>query len=127
MDWLPYLTQLSRRPAALKYTGIYPMLPDLVQEFLSDCDYRAKKEALRVLARLTDESSFEQAAGALEAALEHGARDAESIRAMFSRLNDKCPDLAPLNLPASVPEAPPMKINMGKYDSLLNGGGSVED
>jgi len=21
MDWLPYLTQLSRRPAALKYTG----------------------------------------------------------------------------------------------------------
>jgi len=46
---------------------------------------------------------------------------------MFSRLNDKCPDLAPLNLPASVPEAPPMKINMSKYDSLLNGGGSVED
>jgi hypothetical protein len=32
MDWLPYLTQLSRRPAALKYTGIYPMLPQEVHE-----------------------------------------------------------------------------------------------
>ncbi|MGI6709589.1 conserved hypothetical protein [anaerobic digester metagenome] len=52
MDWLPYLTQLSRRPAALKYTGIYPMLPDPVREFLSSCDYQAKKEVLRVLARL---------------------------------------------------------------------------
>ncbi len=127
MDWLPYLTQLSRRPAALKYTGIYPMLPDLVQDFLNDCDYQTKKEALRVLARLTDESSFEQAAGALEAAFERGVRDAESIKAMFSRLNDQCPDMAPLNLPASVPEAPPMKVNMDKYDSLLNGGGNVEN
>jgi len=27
MDWLPYLTQLSRYPRALKYTGIYQMLP----------------------------------------------------------------------------------------------------
>ncbi|MFY9385667.1 MAG: hypothetical protein WAQ10_07845, partial [Dethiobacteria bacterium] len=42
----------SRRPAALKYTGIYPMLPDPVREFLSSCDYQAKKEVLRVLARL---------------------------------------------------------------------------
>jgi len=80
MDWLPYLTQLARRPAALKYTGIYPMLPDPVQEFLSSCDYQAKKEVLRVLARLTKESSFEQATEALVAALEHGACDADSIR-----------------------------------------------
>jgi hypothetical protein len=34
MDWLPYLMQLSRRRAALKYTGIYPMLPQEVQAFL---------------------------------------------------------------------------------------------
>lgn len=60
MDWLPYLTQLSRRPAALKYTGIYPMLPDPVQEFLNACDYQTKKETLRILARLTEESSFEK-------------------------------------------------------------------
>jgi hypothetical protein len=31
MDWLPYLTKLSRRPAALSNTGIYPLLPDPVR------------------------------------------------------------------------------------------------
>lgn len=38
MDWLPYLTQLSRRQATLKYTGIYPLLPDSLWEYLSVCD-----------------------------------------------------------------------------------------
>jgi transposase len=128
MDWLPYLTQLSRRPAALKYTGIYPLLPDPVQEFLSACDYQAKKEALRVLARLTEESSFEQATGALVAALEHGACDADSIRAMFSRLNNGYPSLDPLALQASVPEVPPSRVNVGEYDRLfLQGGGPREN
>lgn len=33
MDWLPYLNQLARRPAALKYTGIYDLLPSTVRFF----------------------------------------------------------------------------------------------
>jgi hypothetical protein len=128
MDWLPYLTQLSRRPAALKYTGIYPMLPDPVREFLSSCDYQAKKEVLRVLARLTEESSFEQATGALVAALERGACDADSIRAIFNRLNTSYPSLGPLALPANVLEMPPSKVNVGEYDRLfLQGGGRREN
>jgi hypothetical protein len=28
MDWLPYLSQLSRRLTTLKYTPIYDILPD---------------------------------------------------------------------------------------------------
>jgi len=36
MQWLPYLTQLSRCPGALKYIGIYQMLPDPIQEYLFD-------------------------------------------------------------------------------------------
>lgn len=128
MDWLPYLTQLSRRPAALKYTGIYPMLPDPVQEFLNACDYQTKKETLRILARLTEESSFEKATAALKAALEHGAGDADSIKAMFSRLNSECLNLDPLILPTSVPEMPPAKVNISQYDRLfLKGGGTHEN
>ncbi|MGB4618408.1 MAG: IS21 family transposase [Dethiobacteria bacterium] len=127
MDWLPYLTQLSRRPAALKYTGIYPMLPEPVQEFLNTCDYEAKKETLKVLARLSIESGFEKAAEALQAALEHGARDAESIKAVFSRLNSEILNLDPLVLPASVPEMPPVKVNVDKYDRLFLKGAPVHE
>lgn len=60
MDWFPYLTQLSRRSAALKYTGIYPMLPEKVQEFLDTCGYQAKKDTLKVLARLSEEKQLQQ-------------------------------------------------------------------
>ena len=115
MDWLPYLTQLSRRPAALKYTGIYPMLPEPVQEFLNTCDYQTKRETLKVLARLSIESGFEKAAEALQAALEHGACDIESIKAMFSRLNSEILNLDPIVLSASVPEMPPVKVNVDNY------------
>jgi transposase len=43
MNWLPYLTQLSRRPMALKYSGIYKLLPEPVQLFFDSCGYQVKK------------------------------------------------------------------------------------
>jgi len=63
MEWLPYLTQSSRRPAASKYTGIYPMLSKDLQEFLDSCNYQAKKETLRILAKLSERDSFSKAGG----------------------------------------------------------------
>jgi len=38
MDWIPYLQQLSRKPAALKYTGIYQLLPNQVTDWLDRKD-----------------------------------------------------------------------------------------
>jgi hypothetical protein len=128
MDWLPYLTQLSRRPAALKYTGIYPMLPEPIQDFLENCDYPSKKETLTVLAKLSETNGFNKATEALLVALEHGVSDADSIIAMFSRLNSEILDLDPLVLPASVPGMPQVQANVGEYDRLfLNGGGTHEN
>lgn len=125
MDWLPYLTQLSRRPAALKYTGIYPMLPEPIQDFLSSCDYPCKKETLKVLAKLSEASGFNKATEALLAALEHGVSDADSIKAVFSRLNSEVLNLDPLILPATVPDMPTVKPNVENYDRLfLERGGS---
>jgi len=53
MKWLPYLTQLSRSPNALKYTGIYPMLPETLKDYLSRCNRSDKGKILRVIAALT--------------------------------------------------------------------------
>jgi len=127
MDWLPYLTQLSRRPAALKYTGIFPMLPEPIQDFLSTCDYQTKKEALKVLARLSVESGFEKAAKALQAAVMHGACDADSIMAMFSRLNSQTLNLDPVVLPVDAPEMPPIKVSVDSYDRLFLKGGGIHE
>ena len=122
MDWLPYLTQLSRRPAALKYSGIYPMLPGPLQGFLGSCDHPSKKAALTVLAELSETSGFSKATEALLAALEYGASDADSIKAMFSRINGEVLNLAPLILPANVPDLPKVDANVADYDRLFLGG-----
>lgn len=128
MDWLPYLTQLSRRPAALKYTGIYPMLPKPVQDFLGTCDYETKKETLKVLAMLSAHSGFEKAAEAVQAALEYSVYDAESVKAIFNRLNSDILVLDPPALAADVPQIPSTKVDMGSYDRLfLRVGGSHEN
>lgn len=39
MQWLPYLNQLARRPGALKYTGIYQMLPYPLKEYMESYLY----------------------------------------------------------------------------------------
>jgi len=95
------------------------MLPQEVQVFLDSCSYQAKKETLRVLAQLSEKSSFSKAAEAVRSVILHGARDADSIVAMFNRLNGDITDLAPMVLPASVPEMPSVKPNLSGYDHML--------
>lgn len=100
------------------------MLPEPVQEFLNTCDYATKRETLKVLARLSIQSGFEKAAEAVQTALEHGAFDVESIKAIFSRLNNEILNLDPPVLPTSVPKMPPAKVDVGCYDRLFLKGGS---
>ena len=50
MQWLPYLSQLARRPGALKYTGIYHMLPQPVKEYMEDLSKQEKGKVLKAIA-----------------------------------------------------------------------------
>jgi len=127
MNWLPYLTQLARRPAALKYSGIYKLLPEPVKLFFDACDYQTRKAALCTLARLSEESSFEKATDALNKAVEHGADDPDSIIATFNRQNSAILELAPLSLPHSVPQLPQMLFNASCYDRLFLEGGRPDE
>lgn len=44
MQWLPYLKQLSFRPRALKYSGIYDMMPNTMQEYINKSSHEEKKK-----------------------------------------------------------------------------------
>ena len=98
MDWLPYLSQLAKRPAALKYTGIYTMLPQEVQQFLDSCTHPVRKETLKVLADLTHRSDFGKATQAVKAIVSLGVNDVDSVMAAFNRLNGDLIDLDPTAL-----------------------------
>lgn len=124
MDWIPYLQQLSRKPAALKYTGIYRLLPNQVTDWLDEKDNSGRGKALKLLHDLTSKSSFSVAVNALQTALDYNSDDPESIIAVHTKLISNIPELPPVTLPPSVTEVLAVKPDITQYDkAFMNAGG----
>ena len=119
MDWIPYLQQLSRKPAALKYTGIYQLLPNQVTDWLDRKDNPGRGKALKLLHDLTCKSSFPIAVDALQTALDYNSSDPESIVAIHAALISDIPELPPVTLPPSVTEVFTAKPDITQYDQVF--------
>jgi len=122
MDWIPYLRQLSRYPAALKYSGIYSMLPDPVQGWLDLCSRQERGKALKLLAELTENSDFATAAEAFRQSVLYDAFDLDSVTALHSRMTTVLPSLESIVLPSSVPKLRQLPSDVKRYDRMLKGG-----
>ena len=123
MQWLPYLSQLSRRPGALKYTGIYHMLPQPVKEYMEDLSKQDKGKVLKTIAELTQKNSFEKAVETVSIALSYGAADVDSLINLHSRLHEKVLQLEPIRLPEHVPQLKRYEPNLTAYDKSLGKAG----
>lgn len=123
MQWLPYLTQLSRRPNALKYTGIYSMLPPSIKAYLEGCNQSHKGKALGMLAALTEKNGFTGAVRSVDQALKYGVTDIDSLLNLHHRLYDKFPEMAPLHLEGSFPELLRVNPDLAAYDAGLEKAG----
>jgi transposase len=123
MQWLPYLTQLSRYPGALKYTGIYQMLPDPVQEYLEKCTKSEKGKLLRAIATLTEKSGFEKAVETIGAALSYAVTDIDSLHNLHNRLHAKVVQFDPVKLQAYVPQLKRYVPDFAAYDKNLGEAG----
>ena len=121
MDWLPYLTQLARCPGALKYSGIYAMLPDPVQSYLEGIGKSERGKILRALATLCEDSSFEQALRTIEQALDRGVKDIDSLVALHQRLTGVVPPLPNVRLPEGLPQMAAFHFDAKAYDAALYG------
>jgi len=121
MDWLPYLKQLSIRPRALKYSGIYDMMPPSMRHFLESCSNTEIGKVLKALAELTDRSGFESALGTVEQALCYGATNADSIKNLYRRIYTDVPELPPM--PVVLPDVEKMTVDLADYDTFLPKGG----
>lgn len=118
MDWLPYLSQLSRKPKALKYTGAYNLLPEDVRGWIDVISPQEKSAALKMLADITKKSGFNVAVNSLEIALSCGVNDFESIMSTYRSIVNKIPALPRICLPTDVPELGKVDIDCKKYDRL---------
>ncbi len=119
MQWLPYLTQLSRSPNALKYTGIYPMLPDSLKTYLDQCGRSDKGKILRVIAALTARNGFEGALATVDNALKYAATDIDSLINLHNRIYGHTPEMTPMHLAGNIPELRRVTPNLAAYDARL--------
>lgn len=126
MQWLPYLTQLSRSPGALKYTGIYQMLPESLQGYLEKCSKSDKGKVLQVIARLAKESNFEKAIETVEHALKYDTTDADSLISLHNRIYKNAVELPPIRLAGNIPELTRVTPDLAAYDAGLTKAG-VQD
>lgn len=125
MNWIPYLKQLSKRPRALKYTGIYEMMPLTMQELLGRCTNTEIGSVLKVLAVLTEKSGFESAVNTVNNAAAYGISDAESLKNIHRKLYSDTPELPPMPLGSGIPKLDQMPANLIAYDIFLKKGGII--
>lgn len=125
MDWLPYLRQLSIRPRALKYSGIYDMMPSAMKQFLEGCSNTETGKVLKVLAELTDRTGFDSALNTVNQALCYGASDADSLQNLYRRIYADLPELPPMTHGPEIPDVGQMSASIIDYDVFLRKGGAV--
>ena len=125
MDWLPYLRTLSFRPRALKYSGIYDMMPSTMKQFLNVCSNAETGKVLKVLAELTDRSGFDSALNTINQALCYGTSDADSLKNLYRRIYAEVPELPPMSLDPGIPNVGQMETNLVSYDAFLRKEGTV--
>lgn len=126
MKWIPYLTQLARTPGALKYSGIYQMLPEPVRDYLDKQTKSDKGKVLHVIALLTEKSGFESAVESVENALLYEVKDIDSLKNLHSRLFGNVVTISPIKLSNTVPELEKVTPNLLEYDSILRKVGENE-
>lgn len=123
MNWIPYLKQLSRKPLALKYSGVYELMPCNMKQFIETCSGSDLSQMLKAISELTERTGFESALHTINQALLFGANDIESLKNLYRRLYADVPELPPMELRDHVPALSPMNTNLQAYDALLEKGG----
>jgi hypothetical protein len=121
MFWGPYLDVLAKRPAALKYSGFYEGLPEVVQKFLSGCDMPGKKQILSAVSDATREEGIEKSVSALSDALSFSPKDSDSFVSAYGFvLNGSLP--VPKNeVPAHLPPLIEYELDFKAYGNLMGG------
>ena len=125
MQWVPYLEQLAKRPRAIKYSGIYEMLPEEVRSFLDTAGGEQASSILFMLAKMTQQTSWENAITTVSCAIANTAYDPDSLQALHRRLFMNLPELPPLEQTDHLPQITVWMPDLKAYDiAVMKEGGS---
>jgi len=119
MNWLPYLECIAKKPRSLRNSGIFPMLPETMRDYLNTCKNSDTGQILKMLCELTRNTGFESALNTVDQAIQYSAKDPDSLKALYRRLYSDIPELPAitnLTVPANIVQFP---VNLKDYDELL--------
>lgn len=125
MEWLPYLTAISRKPRSLFNSGIYDMMPENMQRYMKSCGSTDRGAILKVLAELTGRTGFDSALQTVNQALLYQVRDPDSLKNLYRRLYADVPELPPMPFQSGVPALEQMPVDLASYDLFLQKGGAA--
>ena len=98
-------------------------MPGIMKEYLDQCDYERKKQSLKLLSRMTITTGFDTAIEAFEEGIKLGAKDPDSIWAVYCRLTTGTLPEPEVKLPNTVPELKKYTPDIKIYDELFVPGG----
>lgn len=117
IHWVDFIDVMKTRPRALKYSGIYGLLPTNWQTYLESCDNAELKESLGILRMimLTDDLAF--AKKVMDAADKHTAISSQSLYLAYRRLKENVNTFC--GSMAVAKDLPPYQVSIDAYDSLI--------
>jgi hypothetical protein len=104
----------------LKYTGFYQELPSIWKEYFENCDYKEKKDSLKLLVKILREKDIDTAVYILKQNKEKENCNAETLYMSYRTLIQKEP--SPLPQKENIPKLTPYTTNFEEYDSLVGDG-----
>lgn len=125
MDWIPYLTSISRKPRSLFNSGLTDLMPDNMNHYLRLCSSSDRGMILKVIAELTRRTGFESALQTVDQALLYQVKDPDSLKNLYRRLYTDVPELPPMPHKEGMPQIIQMPVDLSSYDEFLKMGGAA--
>jgi hypothetical protein len=116
---IDFIDVLSVRPNALKYSGVYHLLPASWQEYLSNSSKEDYKQVFRVLKMILLEGDLDYADCVLKEAQLNDLVSPAAIAVTHKRLKeDSCLYQSNMRLPADLPS---YDMDLSQYNDLMGG------
>lgn len=118
IDWLKYLTAITRKPNAFKYTAFFKTLPTVWQAYFNDSDFDSGKKMLNVIAPLIAEGKLDDATAVMELT---NVKDADSFLASYRSITELNQPIKEV-ITENTPKQTVYKQDLSVYSSFMNGG-----
>lgn len=116
---IDFIDMVKLRPRALKYSGIYSLLPESWQDYLKEQNKESLKESFNVLKEILLEDDLSFADKVMKETLKYERQDPEALRISYKRLKENL-DLYQGRLHLSK-DLPFLETDINQYDSFLGG------